>query len=99
MVLVGGGGSHTDRSDGDRSRKYFAEWEAKESSTFMELLGVCRCLHSMVHKCEGRLVILQVDAMNLLGIVNRGSPRLAINELASEIFWFCVRHRITTSVE
>jgi len=40
----------------------------------------------MVHRCEGRLVVLHVDAMNLLGIVNIGSPRLAINEPARELF-------------
>ena len=43
--------------------------------------------------------MLQVDAMILLGIVNRGSPRLAINELARKLLWFYMRHRITTSVE
>jgi hypothetical protein len=53
----------------------------------------------MVHRCEGRLVVLHVDAMNLLGIANRGSPRLAINELARELLRFCLRHKITTSVE
>jgi hypothetical protein len=40
-----------------------------------------------------------MDAMNLPGIVNRGSPKLAINEMARELIWFCLRHRITTSVE
>ena len=39
----------------------------------MELLGVCRCLQPIVPRCAGRLVVLHVDAMNLLGIVNRGS--------------------------
>ena len=53
----------------------------------------------MVHRCERRLVVLQVNAMNLLGIVNTGSRRLAINELTRELFWFCLRHRITTYVE
>ncbi len=40
-----------------------------------------------------------MDAANLLGIVNRGSPKLIINELVRELFWFCLRHHITTSVE
>ncbi len=44
-------------------------------------------------------MVLQVDAQNLLGIVNRGSSRLPINDLARELFWFCLRHRITISVE
>jgi len=50
----------------------------------------------MVHRCEGRFWVLQVDAQNLLGIL---SPKLIINELARELFWFCVRHRINTSVK
>ena len=44
-------------------------------------------------------MVLQLDAHNLLGIVNRGSPKLNINELTRELLWFCLRHRITTSVE
>jgi hypothetical protein len=43
--------------------------------------------------------MLQVDAQHLLGIVNRGSSKLPINELARELLWFCFRHRITISVE
>jgi hypothetical protein len=40
-----------------------------------------------------------VDAQNLLGIVNCGSPWLKLNELARELFWFGEVHRITLSVE
>jgi hypothetical protein len=53
----------------------------------------------MVHMCEGRFVVLQVDAANVLGIVTRGSPKLTINEFAREFFWFRLRQRITISVE
>jgi hypothetical protein len=81
------------------AREYFSEWEAVQSSTHLELLGLYRCLQSMVHRCERRFVVLRVDAQNLMGIVNRGSLKLIINELARELFWFCLRHRITTSVE
>jgi hypothetical protein len=81
------------------AREYFLEWEAIESSTYRELLGFSRCLQAMVHRCEGRFVVLQVDAANLLGIVNRGSPKLIINEMAREIFGLCMRHRITVTVE
>ena len=68
------------------ARKYFCEWEVVRFSTYWELLGVSRCLQAMVHMCEGRFVVLQVDAANLLGIVNRGSPKLVINEMARELF-------------
>ena len=49
------------------------------SSTHRDLLGVTRCLKSMVYLSKGNFVIFQVDACNLLGIVNRGSPRLKLS--------------------
>jgi hypothetical protein len=84
-------GGHTITGPLEIAREYFSEWEAIHPSTFRELLGVSRCLQAMVHRCEGRFVVLQVDAANLLGIVNRGSPKLIINELPRELFWFCLR--------
>jgi hypothetical protein len=45
------------------------------------------------------MVVVQVDAMNLLGIVNRGSPRLALSLLAWELFCFCLSHKIVLSIE
>ncbi len=81
------------------AREYFSEWEVVQSSTYRELLGISFCLQAMVHMCEVRFVVLHVDAANLLGIVLRGSPKLSINELTRELFWFCLRHRIPMSVE
>jgi len=40
----------------------------------------------MLHVCAGKFVVFQVDAPNLLGIANRGSPRLNINEQARDLF-------------
>ena len=57
------------------------------------------CLQSLVHMCEERFVMLQVDAQKLSGIVNRGCSKLPINDLVRGLFWFCLRHRITISVE
>ena len=37
-------------------------------------------------KCKGKFVVLQVDTMNLIGIINRDSPKLPFNVLAREIF-------------
>ncbi len=42
---------------------------------------------------------LQVDAMNMLGINNRGSPKFPLNVLARELIWFCLLHKIMISVE
>jgi hypothetical protein len=53
----------------------------------------------MVHSCEGKFVVFQVDAHNLLGVVNRGSPWLMLKELARDLFWFCLESRMTITVE
>jgi len=53
----------------------------------------------MLHVCAGKFVVFQVDAKNLLGIVNRGSPRLNINEVARDLLWLCVERNITMKVE
>ncbi len=53
----------------------------------------------MIHVCEGKFVVFQVDVENLLGVVNRGSPRFKLNELARELFWFCIERRITIMIE
>jgi hypothetical protein len=58
-----------------------------------------RCLHAMMQLCAGKIVVFQVDAKNLLGIVNRGSPRLKLNELAPVLFWFGVENDTTLTVE
>ena len=81
------------------AREYFIWNESVESSTFRELLGVLRCLQALVHLCIGKFVVVQVDAQNLLGIINRGSGKLAINKLARDIFWFGLVNGITLSVE
>jgi hypothetical protein len=70
-----------------------------QSSNYHELLGVTRCIQPRIEICKGKMVAVQVDAMNLLGIVNRGSPRLALNALARELFWFCFSQKIVLSVE
>ncbi len=53
----------------------------------------------MVGLCEDKFVVFQVDSQNLLGKVNRGSPRLKLNELVRELLWFALKHGITSNVE
>ena len=52
-----------------------------------------------MHLCIGKFVVVQVDAQNLLVIINRGSSKLAINKLARDLFWFGLVNEITLSVE
>ena len=94
-----GWGGHTLSCTLEVAHEYFTVEESCSSSTYRELLAVTRCLQAMVHRCEGRLVVLQVDAQNLLWVVNRGSGSLPLNLLAIILFWFCLKHKITVSLE
>ncbi len=53
----------------------------------------------MVHLCANRFLVFQMDAKNLMGLVNCGSSRLKLNALARELFWFGLEHQITLLVE
>ncbi len=78
-------GRHTMQGVVEHAHEYFSSEKSVESSTFRELLGVLRCLQAMINLCRGKFVVFQVDAQNLLGIMNRGSPRLKLNALAREL--------------
>ncbi len=58
-----------------------------------------KCLQAMVHLCEGKSVVFRVDAQNMPGVVNHDIPRLRLNDLARELFWFCLERRIVILVE
>ena len=87
-------GGHTMMGPMEIAREYFSEWEAIQPSIYRELLGVHRCLQVMEPTHKRAFVVLHMDAASSLGIVNRGSPKLIINDLAMELFWFCLRHCI-----
>jgi hypothetical protein len=48
---------------------------------------------------QRKFVVLQTGAMSLLGIVNRGSSKLPLNDLAREFFWFCLEFKIGLTIE
>ncbi len=83
----------------DHAHEYFSKEKCVESSTYRELLGVFMCLHAMIIPCEGKFVVFQVDAKILLCIVNRGSPRVKLNAIARELFWFGLEQRITLTMK
>jgi hypothetical protein len=60
-------GGHTMTGPMELAREYFSEWEAVQSSTYRELLGVYRCMQSMVHRYDERFVVLRVNAQHFLG--------------------------------
>ncbi len=61
-------------------------------------MGITRCLQSLVEKCKVKFVVLQTNAINLHGIINRGSPKLSLDVLA-RFFLFCLDCKITIAIE
>ncbi len=94
-----GRGGHTYSGVTYVGHESFSTWKVVQSSTYRELLGFDRCLQALIHRFIGKSVVLQVDAMNLLGIINIGIPKLRLNVLARKMFWFCILHKINISVE
>ncbi len=58
-----GWGGHTLGGTLFLAHEYVSEWEAVQSSTYREMLGVTLCLQALVERCKGKLVVLQVDAI------------------------------------
>jgi len=75
-TISNGARGHAMQGVVEHAHEYFSKEESVESSTYRELLGVFECLQAMIGSCEGKFVVFEVDAKNLLGIVNRASPRL-----------------------
>jgi hypothetical protein len=94
-----GWGGHTLNGPSFIAHEYFSHWESLSSSTYRELLGVTRCLQSRVVQCKDKFVVLQTDAMNLLGVINHGSSKLLLNILARELFSFCLEFKIRIVIE
>ena len=79
--------------------KMWSDEEAVKSSTFRELKAVFITLTSLVHSFENRLVKVFTDNQNVVKIINAGSMKSELQDLAIEIFNFCLRHGISLEVE
>ena len=48
---------------------------------------------------QGKFAVLQLEEMNLLDIINKGSPKFSLNVLDRELFLFFLLHEIIISVK
>jgi len=80
------------------AHEYFSDLKAIQSSTYREMLGVTRRLQALVEQCKGEFAVLQVDAMNLIGVTNRINFELSLNDLARGPFGFAFNAALVTSL-
>ncbi|CAC5425641.1 unnamed protein product [Mytilus coruscus] len=73
--------------------------EAKKSSTFRELSAVFITLFSLLPDFQNRLVKIYTDNQNVVKIVQAGSMRSELQEIALKIFNLCILNCISLEVE
>ena len=73
--------------------------EAKQSSTWRELVAVSRVLKSMVLKLSGKRVHWFTDNLNIVHILKVGSRKPQLHEEVLKVFNMCVEHQIKLEPE
>lgn len=76
----------------------FNEHEMKQSSTFRELKAVDFALKSLSFKLGSRYVKLYSDNQNVVRIINIGSMKMDLQEIALSIFHNCLKYNISLDV-
>jgi len=79
--------------------KMWSESEIAKSSTYRELLAVLFTLQSLSSDLSGRLVKLFTDNQNVVRIIQAGSMKSDLQDLATHIFNVCISHIISLEVE
>ena len=76
----------------------FTEFEAKQSSTYRELLAVVQGLEETKHILHGQCLRWHTDSKNVVSIVRKGSMKPALLEMALRVFAITKEFRIALSV-
>ena len=76
----------------------FTEFEAKQSSTYRELLAVAQDLEETKHLLYGQCLRWHTDSKNVVSIVRKGSMKPALLDMALQIFAITKEFRIALSV-
>ena len=92
---TGYGGYIVERLSNVIARGDFTPSEKQTSSTYRELLAVKLILHSLSDKLRNENVLWFSDNINVSRIIEVGSRRQHLHNLAVNIFDLCVTHNIT----
>ena len=82
--------------------QYFRQWDPGEelkSSTWRELKGVQFCLDSFSNLLENKTIRWFTDNQGVVSIVQNGSMKLDLHELAIEIYKRCIELNISLKVD
>jgi ribonuclease HI len=76
----------------------FSELESTESSTWRELTAIQEALFSFKDSLSGKCIKILTDSQNCVRIVNSGSTRKALQDIAFSIFVFCLQKQISLDI-
>lgn len=80
-------------------QKMWTNTEASKSSTYRELKAVFITLSSLVQCFSNRLVKVYTDNQNVVRIIKAGSMNSELQDIAIDIFNFCLKFSISLEVE
>jgi hypothetical protein len=80
------------------SHRMWSPEEARESSTYRELLGVCTVMTAIPHVLTAQSVKWFTDNQGVVSIINNGSMKPKLQELAVNIYQFAVRNCIKLEI-
>lgn len=69
--------------------------ESLQSSTFRELNTVDTTIVSLISKIRNRTVKLYTDNQNVVKIINSGSMKKSLHDIAINIFSICIQNQIS----
>lgn len=73
--------------------------ESLQSSTFRELNTVDTTIVSLISKIRNRTVKLYTDNQNVVKIINSGSMKKSLHDIAINIFSICIQNQISLEFE
>ena len=91
---IGYGGYIVEKTENIIAQGSFSNFESNTSSTYRELLAVKNVLSSLVHLLKNQNVQWNSDNSNVSRIINFGSTKQNLQELAIKIYNICIHNNI-----
>ena len=83
----------------DKALRLFSTSERLQHSTFRELMAVSHALHSFLPKIKHSKVKLFVDNKSAARILDVGSMKIVLHNIAMDVFFLCTKNGITLEAE
>ena len=83
----------------EKALRLFSTFERSLHSTFRELIAVAHALHSFLPKIKHSKVKLFVDNKSAVRILDVGSMKSELHDIAMDVFFLCIKNGISLEAE